>query len=214
MSSHRSQCKGCSVVTTRTTCQYGSLMTAGQIAYDILTTCLPTALTPENYTSTIARGLALASGTINQIFDGHSSTARNFLKSSTVMPVEFIRKLCTAGRFDCSSPGPVFHGSQQRRRFDGIGCRIWCDPAVTGARDLLVKCGMSAFRASASATPRVNRTYVRKDGRRFGPIEDAAAVAAWGRYLSREVDGEWLNAVDNTGFAFKKRAVSAGSIAG
>lgn len=179
---------------------YGSLMTAGQIAYDILTTCLPTALTPENYTSTIAaRPGTLASGTINQTFE--SAQTINGAKLLEVVDGDarrVLQKLCTAGQFD------LFFTWAGVPRFSATAADSTALAAAFGAT--LPSLAPELVGEVTERIPSIgerhapaNRTYVRRDGRRFGPIEDAAAVAAWGRYLSREVDGEWLNAVDNTG---------------
>ena len=98
-----------------------------------------------------------------------------------------LRQLCAVGRFD------LFFDWDGNAQIAVMGADY---SSQSGTISTLPEWEMSDISeripdVGERNTP-TNRTFVRMGQKRYGPIDDATAIAAWGRTIAREIDGAWL----------------------
>lgn len=163
---------------------------AATVVEDILTTCIPTAITtagadtvnslrPGSFAAnridlSFSRAIQPDGSYFDEILSGQALTA--------------IRQLCDLGQFD------VFF------KWDGTAKIAALAPDYASQTDTLATLHEVDLENVTESVPAVgdrgapvNRTFINVDGVRYGPIDDAAAIAAWGgRIVARDIDGAWI----------------------
>jgi len=170
--------------------QFSSDIPAHRIAYDLLTEFLPTALSPENYAAVATARVSYSAQ--GEIIHGLSNaqavdTGARFTEIADGILQSSLRQICTAGKFD------IFFGWNGAPRF-AVKAEDYASQTATLATLPEWEMGETSERIASigQRNAPTNRTFVVFNGKRFGPVDDAAAISAWGKVTSQEVDGSWL----------------------
>lgn len=172
---------------------------AATVVEDLLTTCLPTAITVHGAAATNAiRSHSYAAGIIDT---GSAAPANSsgFFDALSGPVVVAIRQLCQVGQFD------VFFRWDGSAEISALSSDVASQSTSLATLDeTLIKDIVERIPGPGERNAPVNRTYVTVDGTRYGPVDDADSIAAWGRAISRDVDGAWLpRRANGNGTGFK-----------
>lgn len=164
-------------------------ISAVTVATDLLQYCTVTAPTIVGATEALAlRASDYASGILvrgtQESFNVTGARIFEFVDGE--MP-SALRQLCAVGRFD------VFTDWDGNVNFAVMGADYASQSAAIATLPEWEMSDVSERVPDIGErnTPS-NRTFVRVSGRRYGPVDDDAAITAWGRVVAREVDGSWL----------------------
>lgn len=163
---------------------------AATVVSDIFTTCIKSPISVAGVAATNnARPGSFVAHSIDRSFSTAIQPDGSYFKELVAgETLTAIRQLCEVGRFD------VFF------KWDGTVQIATLSPDYASQTDTLValqetdiKSGIEVIPAIGERDAPVNRTFINTNGKRYGPIDDAAAISQWGgRIVPRDVDGTWI----------------------
>lgn len=162
---------------------------AATVIEDLLTTCLKTSITTTGASETnTLRPSSYVAGYIDQGFA--ASTGVNgsaFMELTNGAMSAAIKKLCSFGQFD------VFFTWSGTAKISALGATLATQTSTLATLpETLVTTVTERIPATGERNAPTNRTFLNINGKRYGPIDNAAAITAWGRPVAREIDGTWL----------------------
>lgn len=163
---------------------------ASKIAYDIVTKCLDNIPTVIGYSAVAAsRSTFLASGRIDQGVDRvmNAFGGTTLLQLTNGDAIQELRALASTGQFD------LFVDWSGQLNFIARAADYASQTATVSTLDETMVADVSERIPSVGErNAPANRTFVRYGSRLMGPLDDATAIANYGRIVPRTVDGRWL----------------------
>lgn len=161
-------------------------ITAATVVEDILTQCINVPLSSVD--GVAATNSLRPVPVIKKLYRSSTSYDNGSWKElATGETVSELRKLCDVGNFD------LYFKWDGTAALNALGADYASQSATLAALDeTLIESITERIPGAGERNAPINRIYVSNGGQIYGPLNNSAAVTAWGRISSKTIDGSWM----------------------